>query len=118
MLDLNKYQEDATVTARDFSDMDVSQTKLALVNWALGLSGEAGEAAEIVKKYVFHGHELDLGAVRKELGDVLWYIANLAETVGLSLEEVASFNLEKLKNRYGDSFSEEKSKNRKEYRQV
>jgi len=112
---LNKYQEEATRTARNFEDVEMGPTKLALANWALGLAGEAGEAAELVKKHVFHGHELDLAEVRKELGDVLWYIANLAETVGLEMEDIAKANIEKLKARYGDGFSEEKSQNRVEY---
>tara|TARA_R110002124_G_scaffold274908_1_gene444991 strand:- start:226 stop:555 length:330 start_codon:yes stop_codon:yes gene_type:complete len=64
----------------------------------LGLCGEAGEVAEKVKKQirdgVFHRHE-----VAKELGDVLWYLANICNDIGYSLEEVADLNLEKLSSR-------------------
>jgi len=112
---LNKYQEDATRTARDFTDVKIDPTKMALANWALGLTGEAGEAAELIKKHVFHGHDLDLSELRKEIGDVMWYLANLAQTAGLDLEDIGKHNLEKLRARYGDGFSEEKSRNRVEY---
>jgi NTP pyrophosphatase (non-canonical NTP hydrolase) len=64
----------------------------------LGLCGEAGEVAEKVKKQVrdgnFNRHE-----VAKELGDVLWYLANLANDIGYSLSEVAAINVDKLQSR-------------------
>jgi NTP pyrophosphatase (non-canonical NTP hydrolase) len=64
----------------------------------LGLCGEAGEVAEKVKKQVrdgnFNRHE-----VAKELGDVLWYLANLANDIGYSLSEVAVMNVDKLQSR-------------------
>lgn len=79
-----------------------------------GLTGEAGEVADLIKKHFGHGHELDLIKVNKELGDVLWYLSQLAEQFGLSLDDVAQANIDKLKKRYPDGFSEEASKNRRE----
>ncbi|WP_373047198.1 nucleoside triphosphate pyrophosphohydrolase family protein [Vulgatibacter sp.] len=76
-----------------------------LSNFALGLCGEAGEAGELVKKHLFHGAELDVERLRKELGDVLWYVATLATTAGLQLEDVAAGNIEKLRARYPDGFT-------------
>jgi NTP pyrophosphatase (non-canonical NTP hydrolase) len=65
---------------------------------ALGLCGETGEVAEKVKKQVrdgvFNRHE-----VAKELGDVLWYLANLSNDIGYNLDEVADINIEKLTSR-------------------
>lgn len=81
---------------------------------ALGLMGEAGEVAEIIKKYRFHGHKLDIENFIKELGDVLWYIAALCTMFGVPLSEVAEANIEKLKERYPEGFSHEASINRKE----
>ena len=65
---------------------------------ALGLCGETGEVAEKVKKQVrdgvFNRHE-----VAKELGDVLWYLSNLANDIGYNLDEIADMNIEKLTSR-------------------
>jgi NTP pyrophosphatase (non-canonical NTP hydrolase) len=64
----------------------------------LGLCGETGEVAEKVKKQVrdgvFNRHE-----VAKELGDVLWYLANLSNDIGYNLDEIADINIEKLTSR-------------------
>ena len=79
---------------------------------ALGLTGESGEVAEMVKKAFFHGHVLDQGALAKELGDVLWYLAVMADGLGLSLESIAAENIAKLRARYPEGFSEERSRAR------
>lgn len=81
---------------------------------ALGLVGEAGECSEIVKKHVFHQHPLDRTALEKELGDVLWYVAMLADTCGLSLDDVVAHNIAKLLARYPDGFSAAASQTRPE----
>lgn len=81
--------------------------------FALGLTGEAGEAADLIKKVFGHGHSLDRDKLLLELGDVLWYVAALAKTAGSSLEEVADLNIGKLRARYPDGFSTEHSVNRK-----
>lgn len=69
----------------------------------LGLVGEAGEVAEKVKKiFRDHGSVLDddrRKELTKELGDVLWYMAQLATTLDISLEDIASQNLKKLQSR-------------------
>jgi NTP pyrophosphatase (non-canonical NTP hydrolase) len=107
MLTLTEYQKKAKVTARK----DLShQSRLA--NMALGLAGEAGETADHIKKHLFHGHDLDKDKLSKEIGDVLWYVALLADCVGLDLSDVAQGNLNKLQKRYGKEFTVEKSINR------
>lgn len=83
-------------------------------NYAMGLSGEAGETTDLIKKELFHGHEVDRDAVKKELGDVLHYAAGLATMYGLTLEEVTTGNIEKLMKRYPTGFSKEASVNRVE----
>ena len=79
---------------------------------ALGLAGEAGEFANMVKKMTAHGHTFDPEALKDELGDVLWYLAEAATASGLSLGEIADQNVKKLLERYPDGFSEDKSRNR------
>lgn len=74
---------------------------------ALGLCGEAGEFAELIKKHHFHGKPLDREHALKELGDVLWYIMFTANTLGSSLEEIATINDAKLEARYPSGFSVE-----------
>ena len=85
-----------------------------LFNGALGLTGEAGEVADIVKKHKFQEHPLDRAAIIEECGDVLWYIAEIATALNVSLEEIAIRNIDKLRNRYPKGFDSEKSINRKE----
>ena len=106
-LTLNTYQELALRTAGNHGDFERT-----LIYTALGLNGEAGETAEMIKKAFFHGHELDLDALKKELGDVLWYAAVMADALGLTLAEVAQHNVDKLARRYPQGFSEDRSRNR------
>lgn len=80
-----------------------------LLNGALGLTGEAGEVADMIKKYFFHGHELNTDELIKELGDVMWYVALLCNALDISLDHVMTRNINKLKARYPEGFSEEAS---------
>ena len=83
-----------------------------LINGVMGLCGEAGEAIDIVKKHLAQGHALDRDGLIKELGDVAWYLAETATALGVDLDEVLERNIEKLKNRYPEGFSAEKSQHR------
>ena len=88
-------------------------SKEILINGVMGLCGESGEAINIVKKYVAQGHDLDKEHLAKELGDIAWYLAETATALGISLETILQMNIDKLKKRYPDGFSSEKSKERK-----
>lgn len=78
-----------------------------IVGFALGLVGEAGEVVDDIKKRVFHSRDIPMERAKEELGDVLWYVANIATQYGISLDEVASFNVAKLRNRYPNMYCEE-----------
>lgn len=80
----------------------------------LGLCGESGECADLYKKYLYQGHEFDREAMVSELGDVLWYVAELAAGLGITLEEVAAGNIAKLQNRYPDGFDTRRSVERED----
>jgi len=83
-----------------------------LANAALGLTGEAGETAELIKKHLFHATPLDRDAMIKELGDCLWYIAAFATVLDIPMSDIAERNIEKLRRRYPDGFDPERSINR------
>lgn len=86
-----------------------------VTNGVLGLAGESGECCDIVKKFKYQGHDLDKEHLKDELGDVLWYIAETCSGLGITLEEVALYNIEKLHKRFhGNKFNKEDSLNRKE----
>ena len=113
---INDYQSLAMRTNDGKCDERLSKKVNAgeLINGVLGLTGEAGEVADIIKKYVFHGHELDKSEITKELGDVCWYVALLSYTIGVPLEDILQKNIDKLKKRYPEGFSESNSINRVE----
>ena len=106
---LNRYQAEALRTASFHKDKPVEE-RLAV--FALGVAGEAGEVADLVKKVVGHGHPLDRQKLIKELGDVLWYVSVLTSMLGVELEEVAITNIAKLQARYPSGFSTQASLNR------
>jgi NTP pyrophosphatase (non-canonical NTP hydrolase) len=83
-----------------------------VLNGALGLSGEAGEFNDLLKKHYFQGHPLDREHLAKELGDILWYIAIAADAIGYDLETIAYMNVRKLQVRYPNGFEADRSLNR------
>lgn len=85
-----------------------------LLNGCLGLSGEAGELNDLVKKWIFHKKPLDREHMKKEIGDVCWYIADICHSMGFDLGEIFQMNIDKLKARYPEGFSEQRANNRSE----
>ena len=108
----NEYQKAALRTA--FSGLDSLSYNL-LINGVMGLCGESGECVDMVKKYLFQGHELNREELAKELGDVAWYLAVTAHAIGYPLDTVLEMNVKKLMDRYPDGFDPEKSVHREEY---
>ena len=106
---INEYQKLAMTTLNpELSEKDV------LINGVMGLCGESGEAIDIVKKWLAQGHELDRDKLKKELGDICWYVAETATALGFDLEDVMAANIEKLRKRYPEGFAAERSINREE----
>ena len=89
-----------------------SPEKADLTMVALGLTGESGEFADLIKKHLFQGHPLEKERLAEELGDILWYIFEGAKFLDIDPEEIALGNIEKLKKRYPDGFDPERSINR------
>ena len=104
---INEYQKLALTTLNpELSKKDV------LINGVMGLCGESGEAIDIVKKHLHQGLELDREKLIKELGDIAWYLAETAAALDVPLEEVLERNIEKLRSRYPEGFSPDRSVNR------
>ena len=78
----------------------------------MGLCGEAGEAIDIVKKWIAQGHELDKERLIKELGDVAWYLAEAATALDVTLEQIFQGNIDKLQKRYPEGFDSSRSQKR------
>ena len=104
---LNEYQSLALTTLNP-----ALRRQEVLLNGVMGLCGEAGEAIDLMKKHLHQGHALDREALLRELGDVAWYLAETAWALDASLEEVCQGNIDKLRRRYPEGFSREKSLHR------
>ena len=104
---INEYQSLAMTTLNPELDK-----KDVLINSVMGLCGESGEAIDIVKKWLTQGHELDREHLKKELGDIAWYLAECAFALDIPLEDILVANIEKLKKRYPEGFAVEKSTER------
>ena len=105
----------STITKLDVEqDADIPR----LLTAALGLTAESGEFTEVVKKIVFQGkpyNEDNVFHMKRELGDICWYIAQACMALDTTFDEVIEMNVEKLKARYpGGEFDVHKSENRKE----
>lgn len=97
----NTYQKQAAKHFKEHKELTPDQA--GLLDWTLGLSGEAGEVGDVIKHHVFHGEQLDKMILAKELGDVLWYVAAICTETGIDLSAVAELNSAKLAFRYRDS---------------
>jgi len=132
MIDLKKYAEfvDA-VTSKESKDYISFNSRCfelqsgdngvpieRLLTAALGMSAEAGEFTEIIKKMVFQGkpvNDENLFHLKRELGDVMWYVMQACMALDISLDEVIEMNIDKLKSRYpGGEFDAHYSENRKQ----
>lgn len=105
-LTLNDYQRMARRTAGTKRKSDKMDEAL------FGLAGEVGELCDHYKKYMHQGHDIDYYHMAEEAGDVLWYLAEIADALGLTLEDIARRNIDKLLKRYPDGFDPERSINR------
>lgn len=106
---VNEYQKLTMTTLNPELDK-----KDVLINGVMGLCGESGEAIDLVKKHLHQGHELDRKKLKKELGDIAWYLAEAATALDADLDDILAGNIEKLRARYPAGFDTEKSIHRTE----
>ena len=98
------YREEVMRNCPGF-ETDTMEKKLSL--GALGVSGEAGEVTDLIKKVLHHNKPLDREKLIKEMGDVHWYLEYLAATLNISTEEVLATNVKKLRERHPNGWSPE-----------
>ena len=98
--DLDVFQEEALRSMRN--DLPY---ELICSNMCMGLAGETGETVDIFKKHIYQGKDLDINDVIEEIGDILWYIANLCNVNKITMKECMESNVEKLRKRYPNGFS-------------
>jgi len=99
----------------DFSNMKDrldSYDLLRLLHSSIGVSTEAGEFLDMIKKHLFYGSELDLVNIEEEIGDILYYCAISLDVVGVDFKDVMEKNIAKLEARYPEKFTSEKAINR------
>lgn len=107
-LTMNEYQQLAARTINEGLPEDHK-----LCHALHGLAGEVGEIHSIFQK-TLQGHTFTADDLKKEIGDLLWFIAELCTVNDFEMQDVAQGNIDKLKERYPDGFSEERSVHRKE----
>lgn len=107
-MEINEYQKQAQrFINKNLTSMGISSHAL------FGLCSEVGELHGLFQKEL-QGHTIDEVHAKKELGDVLWFVAEVATAFGWNLDEIAQMNLDKLNARYPNGFEVEKSLHRKE----
>ncbi|QEA30812.1 nucleoside triphosphate pyrophosphohydrolase family protein [Secundilactobacillus malefermentans] len=98
-MEFNDYQKAANRT--------LYGNEQVLTNCALGLSSEVGEVVDLVRQYTFYSQNLDKKALTKEMGDVMWYLSQVAEWADIPFDNVAKDNIERLNKRYPNGFQQQ-----------
>ena len=101
------------LTLSDTTENGIGEDTGTVLNACLGLSSEVGEFNDMIKKWIFHEKDLDEEHLKKELGDIMWYIAMMCHAFGWSLDEIMEMNINKLKARYPEGFDTDRANNRK-----
>lgn len=107
-MDMNDYQRLAARTIN--TGLNLAEQEMHALH---GMVGEIGELHSLYQK-LFQGHEVEIVHLKKELGDLLWFIAEYCTAMGWTLEEIAQMNIDKLKARFPEGFEIDKSLNRAE----
>lgn len=101
-MDFKQYQAAADRTLKTGDNLAFD-----LNHMALGVAGEAGELVDCIKKHTVYGKPLNEENLAEEIGDALWYLANICNLMGWNLAAIAESNIDKLRTRYPDKYSNE-----------
>lgn len=106
------YEGAAGRVTGGIGNRDWGTVEMDLLHASMGLVTEAGEFQDMLKKHVFYGKPLDKVNLKEEIGDLLWYCAIALEALDTDFQAVMQTNIDKLKARYPEKFTEEKAENR------
>lgn len=106
------YEGAAGRVTGGIGNRDWGTVEMDLLHASMGLVTEAGEFQDMLKKHVFYGKPLDKINLKEEIGDLLWYCAIALEALDTDFQAVMQTNIDKLKARYPEKFTEEKAENR------
>jgi len=115
---MNNSEYTKYVLQTESADLDTIGDRLKpkenirLLHASMGIVTEAGELVDALKKHIFYGKPLDTVNLIEELGDLLWYIEIAMDELDTDIHEVRRINIDKLKTRYGESFSSKRALNR------
>lgn len=106
-MEINKYQKEASRTCAKIDGAIMDD-----LHMVLGMQTEAAEIADVYKKCIAYKKPLDFVNIKEELGDLMWYIANICNMNGWDLRDIMQTNIDKLSSRYPEKFTEENAINR------
>lgn len=108
-MDLKKYQEQAR---RTNAPMPKNYEFLTELHMLMGMTTEIGELTDVFKKHLAYGKDIDWVNVGEEVADIMWYLINFCDGVGIDLEKELDKNISKLQARFPEKFTKEKAINR------
>ena len=106
---ISKAKQTESMDFQVIADRLSKKQNTRLLHAAMGISTEAGELLDAMKKHLYYGKPLDKTNLFEEVGDLFWYMAILADELGFDFDEAMKKNIEKLSARYGAKFSEQKA---------
>ena len=107
-MNLSEYKDLAARTAKVYHEPEVvSIPGMNIIHAGLGIAGESGELVDAIKKALIYGKELDIENIKEDIGDIFWYIALLANSLNLDLNEILDNNISKLQLRYPEKYSDQ-----------
>jgi NTP pyrophosphatase (non-canonical NTP hydrolase) len=109
---LQEFTDAVKRSAKSMPTQEMDGPTLNVLHWCMGITGEAGELVDPIKKHIFYGKELDIANVQEELGDLLYYVFALIDELGLDADYVMSDVIYKLRLRYPDGYSDHHAKQR------
>ncbi|HEY9886099.1 MAG TPA: nucleoside triphosphate pyrophosphohydrolase family protein [Vampirovibrionales bacterium] len=110
-----QYIQDAIKTeSNNFDEIKnrFTEENIRLLHSAIGVSTEAGELLDALKKHLYYGKPLDKVNLEEEMGDLFWYLAIMANALDVDFAEIMDRNIAKLKARYGEKFDNQKATKR------